>query len=340
MEKNILVVGAGVAGISVAKNLLDRGITTTVIDNGQNDCSAIAGALITPMVFRRMNKSWRVDEFIEEVKVFYPQFGDDILEEVPLRRMFSSVQEREFWLKKMIQSEYSNYLVPIEPEDDSFNLVKNEYGSGRLKNVFKVNSASFMDSGKSYIEQHGIFLNGAFDYSRLNLSEYKGTNYTDIVFCEGHQIRKNPWFGSLPVNKTKGEILTVHATSIPSDLSVNRKCFMLPLGNSRFKVGSTYSWNDDSVSPTENGRDQILNNLSVITDEKVKIEDHVAGVRPTTIDRRPIMGTHDTYNFLHVFNGLGTKGFLLAPTLAKEFVSYLLDNSELDPEVRLNRFTK
>jgi glycine/D-amino acid oxidase-like deaminating enzyme len=56
------------------------------------------------------------------------------------------------------------------------------------------------------------------------------------------------------------------------------------------------------------------------------------------MDRRPTMGTHPQFSKLHIFNGLGAKGYLLAPKLAAEMTSYLLDQSPLDPEVSLKRY--
>ena len=40
----------------------------------------------------------------------------------------------------------------------------------------------------------------------------------------------------------------------------------------------------------------------------------------------------------HIFNGLGTKGYLLAPKLAEEFVDYLLNGTALLEEMNIKRF--
>jgi hypothetical protein len=41
---------------------------------------------------------------------------------------------------------------------------------------------------------------------------------------------------------------------------------------------------------------------------------------------------------LGVFNGLGSKGVSLAPYFAEQFVDFLVNKKELDPEVNINRF--
>ncbi|MBK7816373.1 MAG: FAD-binding oxidoreductase [Sphingobacteriaceae bacterium] len=66
--------------------------------------------------------------------------------------------------------------------------------------------------------------------------------------------------------------------------------------------------------------------------------EHKAGVRPSTLDRRPIIGQHPLHKNLFVFNGLGTKGVMLAPYFSKKFVHFYLNKEALDAEVDVKRF--
>lgn len=81
----------------------------------------------------------------------------------------------------------------------------------------------------------------------------------------------------------------------------------------------------------------MLNNLKYITDKPVKVIAQQAGIRPTTKDRRPLMGRHYEFQKLAVFNGLGAKGYMMAPLLSKEMNDYLLFGKELDKECLLDR---
>ena len=79
MEKlSILIVGAGLAGTSLAQRLIEKQQQVTLIDSGQNNSTAIAAGIINPMVFRRMNKSWRVDDFLKEAIAYYKNLEDDL----------------------------------------------------------------------------------------------------------------------------------------------------------------------------------------------------------------------------------------------------------------------
>jgi glycine/D-amino acid oxidase-like deaminating enzyme len=71
----------------------------------------------------------------------------------------------------------------------------------------------------------------------------------------------------------------------------------------------------------------------------VEVLQQVAGIRPTVPDRRPILGRHPIYSNLSLFNGLGTKGYMMAPLLSKEMCLYLLENKSLHKEVVIDRFS-
>ena len=71
MAQKALIIGAGLAGTCLAHQLLAKGISVKMLDQGRNNSSAIAAGMVNPMVFRRMNKSWRLDEFLPEAQQFY-----------------------------------------------------------------------------------------------------------------------------------------------------------------------------------------------------------------------------------------------------------------------------
>lgn len=340
-NKNILIVGAGLSGLSVAVHLIRKGWSVTILDNGVNHSSIIAAGMINPLVFRRMTKSWRVDEFLPFLQSFYKSLeketGNSFLHPITIRRMFSTQQEREMWLGKQQTAEFSNYMHTVSTEDDAYSKAINKHGSGRVKNSFYVDTQLFLDALKTYVSEKGKLISDAFSYSKLNGLTYNNETYNEVVFCEGYLGVDNPWFGDLPLDQTKGETLTITSSEIPENESLNRKCFVLPLGNNTFKVGSTYVWNTPDTSPTVPGKETILENLSYLTNAKFAVTDQGAGVRPTTKDRRPLIGTHSTRSNYHIFNGLGAKGYMIGPFLSAAFVDYLTGEGDLDAEIDIKR---
>ena len=93
------------------------------------------------------------------------------------------------------------------------------------------------------------------------------------------------------------------------------------------------------METTEAARDQLIEMLSSLGAYDYQILEQRAGVRPTVLDRRPLMGEHPEYQGVYIFNGLGTKGYMMAPTLANELASFILDQTPLHPETDIRRFT-
>jgi glycine oxidase len=180
------------------------------------------------------------------------------------------------------------------------------------------------------------------DYDSIDLSNtsYKGTKYREIIFCEGYHGLENPWFNYLPLQATKGETLTITSNEITRNASLNRKCFVLPIERNEFKVGATYSWDNPTLNLTEEAKEELITQLQQLTTGNFEVIDQEAGVRPTVLDRRPLLGRHPIHTSLIIFNGLGTKGYLMAPLLAKELVDSLFNKKELDKEIHIQRYQK
>ena len=69
--KKTLIIGGGIAGTSLAVQLMKKDIEVTLLDRGTNHSSAIASGMVNPMVFRRMNLSWRAPEMLPYARTFY-----------------------------------------------------------------------------------------------------------------------------------------------------------------------------------------------------------------------------------------------------------------------------
>ena len=105
-----------------------------------------------------------------------------------------------------------------------------------------------------------------------------------------------------------------------------------------YKLGATYNWDEIDNEPTEEGKQQLLKRAARFINDEVIVLEHKAGVRPTVLDRRPLLGIHPQHSQLAVFNGMGTKGVMLAPYFANKMVKLVLDNEALPNEVNINRF--
>lgn len=322
-----------------------RGQQVQLIDSGENHSSSIAAGMVNPIVFRRMNKSWRLDEFLPEAQAFYREISQEIGEElyhpIVIRRFFSSQQERQIWEERQEQEAYKHYLHPLLQEDIQHEGAHNLFGSGRVKNAFWINAAKWVAANNAFFQQQGLLNFGEFDPNTWDpqTRTYRNIAYDKVIFCLGYRQKSEHTFSYLPLQQTKGQTLLIESDQLPTDESLNRKCFVLPVGKNQFRVGATYEWNNASLETTEAARDQLIEMLSSLGTYDYQILEQRAGVRPTVLDRRPLMGEHPEYQGVYIFNGLGTKGYMMAPTLANELASFILDQTPLHPETDIRRFT-
>ena len=150
----------------------------------------------------------------------------------------------------------------------------------------------------------------------------------------------NPFFNDLPLDGAKGELLIIKTLELDLDVVVNTSIFILPLGNYLYKVGATYNWTDKSNTPTPEGKQELLYKLNEILSCNFEVIKHYAGVRPTVKDRKPLIGTHPNHSALHVLNGLGTRGVMLGPTMAKVLFENIEFGKPINPEIDIKRTYK
>ncbi len=342
----VLIVGGGLSGICLAHALEDCAVQFKIIDKEINHSTSVAAGMINPMTFRRMIKTWRGDELIPALNKFYPdleqKIGHSFFYPIKLRRVFSSNDERNFWNEKLNDSAYSNYLNAIENQENTPEYINNICGSAFVNTPGYVDTNRFMKYNHNYFLEKGILKYETFQQNKLDKDNlcYQGTSYTHIIFAEGFVGENNPLFAYLPFKNAKGETLTVRSDVLRKDEIINRKCFVLPTKNGNYKLGSTYTWNTQDPSPTEAAKTELLSLYKQLSDAPVKVINHEAGIRPTSADRRPMIGEHPKHKGIHIFNGLGAKGFMIAPYFASHFINYLQGKCELDKEVDIQRFYK
>jgi glycine oxidase len=347
-----IIVGQGLAGTVLAQTFLKHNKSVIIIDEpGLSNASRIAAGLYNPLVFKRLVKSWLADELVPFMDVFYTD-AEQLLNEKfyfkkQIVKLFAEEQEKILWLKKT-NEEVGKYLSKTIQDNFLIDVIHNPIGSSEVLSAGNLSSASFLSSFRNYFKQHHQLLEEKFEYDKLIIHEqfveYKNHKADKIIFCEGHKATINSYFDWLPFKLTKGEIITVKIPLLfPEETNeiskvINKGVFILPLGNALYRVGATYEWEDLSEQPTEKGKAFLITQLQKVLKVPFEIIDHQAGIRPTVNDRRPLIGLHPKHTTLGVFNGLGTKGVMLAPYFANQFFDFLENGIALHKEVDIARF--
>lgn len=340
----VLVIGGGLSGICLGHTFQNKNIDFKILDAGINHSSKIAAGMINPMVFRKMVKTWKGDELIPFLNAFYPSIEEKIGAKFffsrKIRRVFSTKDEMENWNKRLDDKEYEDYIHSYEDSRPTPDYVINEFGSGWVKSPGYIDAKIFVRENQRYFIEKGKMTIGSFDFDKFDPESktYKGEKYTHFIFSEGYKAIENPYFNYLPFVLTKGEVLSIKNNELRRDEILNRKCFVLPAQDNTFKLGSTFEWNTTDISPSKAAKEQLLDQYRLLTTSKATIVGQEAGIRPTVADRRPLIGVHPERENILIFNGMGTKGYMLAPYFAEEFYHHLVDDKPLDSEVDIKRF--
>jgi glycine/D-amino acid oxidase-like deaminating enzyme len=342
-----MVVGLGLAGISFCEVLEENGKTFKVISDESQQASQVAGGLYNPVILKRFTMAWKAKMQLQGAKPFYQKLeqklGITLDYELPVLRKFASIEEQNLWFEASDRLDL-DYFLSTEIIPNNNPSVNAPHGFGEVKHTGRIDTGSLVRSYKSYLENSGSFVEESFDFDAMSISSetlsYRGINAKNVIFASGFGLKQNPYFGYLPLNGTKGELLIIHAPGYKEQNVIKSSVFTIPLGNDRYLVGATYKWKDKTNKPTEESKNELLEKLRTFLQCNFEVVDHVAGIRPTVTDRRPLVGRHPEYKNLYVLNGFGSRGVLIGPYAAKQLFDYIEKCTELDPEMDIQRFTK
>ena len=341
-----LIVGQGLAGTLLAFSLLEKGEEVLIADDYKHaSASQVAAGMWNPVTFKRLAASWLVKEMMEEMNLTFRELEvklqTNFFHSLPVARIFNSIQDANFWDEKSDHPEVGRFLSSRSNKSVQENF-ESPFGNSEVNECGWLNVPLFREAALNYFLQHDNFIEEAVNENEVefNGSEviWKGKTFDKIILCNG--IGVNKWNGleGLDLIPNHGQVLDLKIENLKIDAIVNFGQFLLPYGNEKFRLGATYDWNEVPDVPTEEAREFLLSELKARLNNEIIVESHKTGYRPTTRDRRPIIGFAKGNELLGVFGGLGSKGVLLAPYFAKLFTTVLTEGVPVPKEVSAFRF--
>lgn len=340
-----IIIGGGLAGSTLAYRLLKQGAKVMVIDEpSKNISSTVAAGIFNPITGKRTALTWKANEMFDELHAFYPkleaEMGGHFFHPLPFYKLFDSIFDQNEWLNKQQESGFNRF---IEPQIQSLNseMVDNTFGALQILEAGRLDTKAFLEALHNWLLSQNVIMFRGFDYTKVEFTseiiKYDALKAQAIIFCDGSNSLSNPFFNYLPHKPVHGEILEVEIPDFYEYRVINKGVFVLPIGNKKYLVGSTYNWDLTEPVTTPTGRDEIETKLKEMVKKEFITTGHWAGIRPSTKDRRAYLGQHPTYKNLYIFGGFGSKGVSLIPYLSKVFTNYLLHDDELPKEVDICR---
>ncbi|WP_276165293.1 NAD(P)/FAD-dependent oxidoreductase [Zobellia alginiliquefaciens] len=342
-----LIVGLGLAGISFCEQLEKHNKTFKVISDSSQTSSIVAGGLYNPVILKRFTLAWQAVEQMKEAKSFYSslenKLGVQLDYTLPVYRRFHSIEEQNLWFEASDKKGLDKFLntkilTNANPAIDA------PFGYGEVLSTGRIDTKTLVSSYKDYLVSKGSLSEETFDFTNFTQTEdgvkYGSCSAKNIVFAEGFGLKNNPFFDYLPLQGSKGEYLFVKAPELKENRAIKSSVFIIPQGNDVYRVGANYERNDKTNLPTESAREGLLSKLRVVLKCKFDVVGQVAGVRPTVVDRKPLVGRHPEYQYVYVLNGFGSRGVLIGPSVSKKLYALIENGESLDQEIDVARFTQ
>ncbi len=335
-KKKYLIIGQGIAGSVLALEMYHRKMDFVVVDQPKlSSSSKIAAGVVNPVVLKRLKMVQGAENFLDHSESFYKLWQNNLQSEfyhqIPICHLFWDQESQNNWMEKSANLPFSRFLGVVNPKSPRF--FNPEYGFGKMKETSWMDTFKFLNQVRQYLKKEGRLEELEIEWKNLkNLKEKHQAS--EIIICNGHLLKEQGSYSQL-FSATRGELLTIRSSDIPEDVIFHAGVFILPIGNKHFKVGATYHWDNLRDEPSEDGKTKLIKQLEKMFSGNYEIVKHEAGVRPNTQDRKPLLGKKDGH---YIFNGLGSRGVLMAPYLANILVDNLEKGLPIPKEYDIKRF--
>lgn len=347
MKTDYIIVGCGLAGIAFCEELKANNKTFFVFDNNSQTSSSVAGGLYNPVILNRFTKVWRsreqLDLALPKYKILENKLNNRLDYSIPINRLFHYEKEQKTWLKALKKPELAEFMsVDFKPNTNA--NINAPLGFGEVLHTGRIDTKTLVLKYKKQLKDNQLFSTELFEYNSIinnkNSVTYKDIEAKHIVFAEGYGLKENPFFNNLPLDGLKGEYITVKAPDLNLTKIIKSSIFIIPLGNDLYRIGATFEKVEKTNTITESRKLELVEKLAKITSAKFDVVNHTAGIRPTVIDHKPLVGQHKTHKNYYVLNGLGARGVMIAPYVAKALFNLIENNIALNLEINSNRFNK
>lgn len=340
---DFLIIGAGLAGLSLAFKLEEKGLSFKIIDRGSLlTSSGIAGGLINPVTGKNFKITWKFPELIEPAISFYQNLESKLqtkfFRKHDILRFLRNPAEKSAFNEALNQPEIANFLSDEARLPDGFiesELIK-------ITSSYALDCPHFTETARKYFQDRIII--SEFNFEQINFKsaslQYQNEEYQRLILASGYEAAE---FMDVNFRNAKGEILTLDIPDLKTENIISFTEFLLPYKN-HFKLGATYSWDELNCQPTEENKEKLLISLQSICNLPYKIIKHDAAVRPIVCGQKPVLGKFTPKPLTYALNGLGSKGALYAPYTADMLIEHIIQSrpieTALDLEIRIKKYAK
>lgn len=341
--ERVTIIGAGIAGSLLARNLAERGIPVLLIDQASAPGAAASGnpqgALYAKLGIEYNAQAELAATALSFSQRYYRPWQSDFWHPTGLLQLATTDQEVARQQRFCQRNRYPEaFLTPVDARKASA-LAGIEIkapglwfpGSGWLE----PSKACQTLADHPLIDAH-FNVSVALvepDDGLWRIHDSRGGTHTTsrlVIACGHNTAEVAPVTGELRLKPIRGQItcLPESGLNLPDTVICGSK-YLNPASNGQAVIGATFDLKSDNPLPTPEGHqenlDELFRMLPSLSSDKAPEPDSMAGrvaFRCTTHDYQPVSGplhtpAGDEVKGVFLFTGLGSKGLVWAPLLAE-----------------------
>lgn len=360
LNYDYVIIGAGISGCSVAYELAKHNDNILLIDKNTDvasGASGAAGAFLSPLLGKGNPFKDLVTKSLKYSTQFYQENFPSHINNCGTTRIPQNDQDEE---------KFKSYIPFMD-----FDYEKEDQGY-----FFKIGSVvDSFNMCKAMIKSCQNNVNKKFCYEVTKL-EYKNDTWLlndeieakNIIFTTGSDVSLIDQF-YLKIRAVWGQRIDI-STSSTFTHNYHKACSIsqsTPLDDEKHlvSIGATHHRDVEGIDDIDANSLELLTKANDIHKlEDVVVLNHYVGARACSIDYFPIVGdiidskkTLEDFPYLvngtnvetkrftrfknaYVLTGVGGRGFVLAPYLAKELVHNIINAKEIDNNITIDRLFK
>lgn len=340
---DVIIIGSGVMGMSIARELSKSDIKIAVIDRdipGKHASFKAGGMLGAQNEFTEDSDLFHIARQAQEM---FEPLRDSLLDEVGLDieyldsgliKIASSIDDNASVEKQYKFLQQYNRAVELLPakslkQRTNGNVISDNLSAMYIPNDNQINANKYTKALLKSLEQRGIhriYNTEVSDITPLNPG-YRVVTDTDVLTAEKIVVAGGAWSGKLlnhympnsSVTGVKGEVLLVEHPnlSLETTLFTTNGCYVVPKMKNRYLIGATSYFDDYSVGVSQLGKKWLLQQATTHIPKlrDGKLINQWSGIRPYTSGENPIMDEIDKHLF--IISGHYRNGILLSPYVGK-----------------------
>lgn len=345
-DVDILIAGAGIAGSSAAFTLsANHNVLVLDADRPASGASGAAAGLVNPLMGRKAKAVWRIGEALDAF--------DALLGAAHAPSVFSgggvlrpAVTDKQVTFFQEAAERHADFAtwLPTDTVQDRFPDVITAGGALLLPRGGAADVPALVNALLEAAQERGATVQSGArvtDWdetaSAVRVTVARGTATTTItagylLLAVGQGFPALPALEALGLYGVKGQTLRVQRPeALGPLLPMSGRGYIVPDGDTLI-LGSSYEHDFDDLSPSEEATQYIQQKTAQMLPaiETAPVLDVKVGVRVYAPDSNlPIVGPLPGHPRSWVFTGLGSKGLLTAPLVARSLPHYLTDPSQI-----------